>query len=166
MSAGKPDVDFVRCLQRLADVKGSQLIGNLNTLLTLKHLWEAPLITADQIKKKTQTSDIEMEELVAVLEEKDLLTKVRDAKEWVLSDFARKAMGKESPGDLSTVSVQEWIEERLKSGESLRSSELAEDTGLSRTEVTNILRHLRTLGRAIIDPAGPQRGPNTRWIAP
>ena len=166
MSAGKPDIDFVRCLQRLEDTKGAQLIGNLNTLLILKHLWEAPLVTGSQVMDMTQTSPIEMEELVEVLEDEDLLTKVRDAKEWVLSDFARKAMGKESSGDLSTVSVQEWIEERLKSGESLRSSELAEDTGLSRTEVTNILRHLRTLGRAIIDPAGPQRGPNTRWITP
>ncbi|MDO5032649.1 RNA-binding domain-containing protein [Corynebacterium sp.] len=166
MSAGTPDADFVRSLQHLEEAKGHDAISNLTTLIVLWHLWHAPLITFGQVKEKTHSSDIESEELMNELEELDIITRVRDANEWVLSDFSRKAMGKDAAGELATISVQEWIEERLRAGEKLVTTDLAEETGLERREVTNVLRHLRTLGRAIIDPDGPQRGPRTRWIAP
>ena len=62
------------------------------------------------------------------------------------------------------MSIQEWIEAKLVDGESLRSADIADQTGVSVAEAGRILRHLRSLGRAQIDPEGPPRGRGTRWI--
>ena len=95
-----------------------------------------------------------------------LVQRIRDADEWVFSDRARKAMGIMVPGEIAAVSIQEWVEEQLRSGEKLSAREVAENMGVERSEITSILTHLRTLGRAIIDPSGPQRGANARWVSP
>lgn len=64
------------------------------------------------------------------------------------------------------MSIQELLEAKLKSGESIQARRIAAELGTDRREITEILAHLRKLGRAVIDPAGPQRGPATRWITP
>ena len=166
MAAGKPDVAFMQALHRLTDKFSRPIIGSINTKIVLWHLWHAPLITLKQVMNLTQVSSLEANELMDDLAESGIVDQVSDAKEWVLSAPARQLMGKGDSSDFSTVTVQERIEERLKAGEALRSAELAEEVGLDRAEVTQILRHLRTLKRAIIDPSGPSRGANTRWIAP
>lgn len=101
-----------------------------------------------------------MEELVA----RGVLDPVRDAKEWVLSGESRKLLGIVSSGDLATVSVQEWIEAKLNDGEALQSAEVADYAGITTEQAGHIFRHLRHLGRAKIDPAGPPRGRGTRWV--
>ncbi|AKE40089.1 Putative transcriptional regulator with HTH domain [Corynebacterium camporealensis] len=164
MAAGQPDTNFIRGLHNLSQTKGADVTGNVNTLIVLWHLWHSPLITFNQVKEQTQTSPIEVDELMNVLQDYGIVAPVRDAKEWVLTDEVRKTMGMANAGELYIISVQEWIEEKLHAGEQLHASELAKETGLGRKEVTDILRHLRTLGRAQIDPSGPSRGPNTRWI--
>lgn len=166
LAAGKPDVAFIKSLHVLAATYGDDLIASINTLLVLWHLWRSPLVTMKQVLEATQCSRIEATELMASLCEFDIVQPVRDAEEWVLSEKARQAMGKTSTHDFASISIQEWVEGRLKAGEALVASEVAEATGLDRTDITQILRHLRTLGRAKIDPDGPSRGTGTRWIAP
>lgn len=103
-------------------------------------------------------------QVLRLLVERGVLDPVRDAKEWVLSGESRKLLGMASSGDLATVSVQEWIEAKLNDGEALQSAEVADYAGITAEQAGHIFRHLRDLGRAKIDPAGPPRGRGTRWI--
>ena len=90
---------------------------------------------------------------------------IRDsASEWVLSGESRKLLGLAPQGDLATVSVQEWIDAKLNDGAALRSADVAEYAGITTEQAGHIFRHLRDLGRAKIDPAGPPRGRGTRWV--
>ena len=86
------------------------------------------------------------------------------ANEWTLSGEARKLLDLGQADELATVSIQDWIEAKLDDGETLRSADIADQTGISVVEAGRILRHLRGLGKAKIDPEGPPRGRGTRWI--
>ncbi|SES24991.1 ATP-binding protein [Corynebacterium cystitidis] len=165
LAAGQPDTTFMQALAALTESFGPELAESVNTLIVLWHLWHSPMITEKTAMEKTQASRVEVKELMAALRDLGVLDTVRGADEWVLSAKAQKTMGKLKPGEIAAVTVQEWIETRLNSGEALSSAEVSEKTGISRQEATEHLRHLRTLGRAHIDPTGPQRGPGTKWIA-
>lgn len=93
-----------------------------------------------------------------------LIARVRDADQWILGAKARADMGKTKPRDIATVTGQEWIEAQLADAQSLKPAHIAERLGIDRREATAMLRVLRFLGKARIDPQGPRRGPDTRWI--
>lgn len=166
LSAGTPDVGFIKSLHQLAAHFGNEIIFSVNCLIVVWHLWNAPLITEKTAGEKTQANSLEVRQLMETLVDIDLLKPVRDAAEWVLGDTARGLMGKTGARQLAAVSVQEWLETKLSEGDSIRSADAAEALGVPREEITDHLRHLRSLGRAVIDPTGPSRGSNTRWIMP
>lgn len=166
ISAGVPDTQFIEGVHRLAAEHGEEAIVTVRTLLVLWHLRHHPIMTFKDVMGQIQTGRLEARELMDWLQSQDLVQRVSDsAREWVLTDHARAAMGMQDE-PLATVSIQGWIEARLADGGTLTSREVAEELGVPRADITNLLAHLRDLGRAIIDPDGPQRGPATRWKAP
>lgn len=164
LAAQQPDTTFIKGLKKLSQRYGEAAMNSVATLIVLWHLNSAPLITSATASLKTQLTALEVEELMGVLVELGVLDSVAGASEWTLSDEARKLLGLGQAGDLATVSIQEWIEAKLLDGETLQSADIADQTGVSVAEAGRILRHLRSLGRAKIDPDGPTRGRGTRWI--
>ena len=164
LAAQKPDVDFIKGLRRLSKRYGEVVVDSVASLIVLWHLNSAALITATTAVQKTQLTSLEVRELMDDLVDRGLLDSVADANEWTLSGEARKLLNLGQAGELATVSIQEWIEAKLLDGETLRSADIADQTGVSVAEAGRILRHLRSLGRAKIDPEGPPRGRGTRWI--
>ncbi|APT93815.1 hypothetical protein CPHO_12095 [Corynebacterium phocae] len=164
LAAGNPDVEFVKALHALERVFPGMVLTSVSTLIVLWHLWQSPLITLEGVCSKTQSPRLEAMALMEVLVDAGLLQRVREAPEWVLSDTARKIMGRGAAAGFSAVTVEDWIREKLQEGLSLSTAEVAEELGVLRPEVTGILRHLRSTGRATIDPNGPRRGPGVRWI--
>ena len=164
LAAQQPDTNFIKGLRKLSERFGEEVVDSVAALIVLWHLNSAPLITATTAAQKTQFSSLEVHELMDDLVARSLLDPVTDADEWTLSGEARKLLNLGQPGDLATVSVQEWIEAKLHDGAALQSADIADQTGVSVAEAGRILRHLRSLGRAKIDPDGPPRGRGTRWI--
>ena len=163
-AAGNPDVAFIKAIHELQERFSDEVINNLNTMLVLWKLWHAPLITLKQTAHSTQTSALEARELLNALEGFGVLQQINGSDEWVISATAAKFFGQKS-SKTPLVSIQERIEAQLQDGKTVAAAELAEQFGVSRGEITNVLRHLRALGRAQVDPAGPQRGSGTRWVA-
>lgn len=166
LSAGAPDHDFIRGVAGLGEEFGENITKSVDVLVVVKHLYGHPLITLKQFSEEAQRPVSEAKANMEWIESIGLVQRIRDADEWVFSDRARKAMGIMVPGEIAAVSIQEWVEEQLRSGEKISAREVAENMGVERSEITSILTHLRTLGRAIIDPSGPQRGANARWVSP
>lgn len=164
LAAQQPDTNFIKGLRKLSERFGEEVVDSVAALIVLWHLNSAPLITATTAAQKTQLTTLEVHELMDDLVARGLLDPVTDADEWTLSGEARKLLNLGQPGDLATVSVQEWIEAKLHDGAALQSADIADQTGVSVAEAGRILRHLRSLGRAKIDPDGPPRGRGTRWI--
>lgn len=160
IAAQKPDTVFVQGLHRIGQRYGEAVVNSVQALIVLWHLNTSPLITEQVAMEKTQSSGLLVRDLMAELVDLGLLAPVRDASEWVLSAEAAELLNK----DIATVSVQEWVEAKLADGESLQSTDIADFAGISTAEAGRILRHLRSLGRAQIDPSGPTRGRGTRWI--
>lgn len=166
LSAGRPDKDFVVGVHRLTDIHGQEVIHSVFTLIVLRHLFDHPLITLREVASQTQQGELSVRESMDWLGDIGLVQPVSDsAQEWVLTDHARRLLGQETERTVAAVSIQEWLEAKLNSGAGVLAREAAEELGVDREEITGILRHLRTLGRAMIDPGGPQRGPSTRWVA-
>lgn len=165
LAAGQPDADFIRAVRELAAEFGDDMMDSVTVLLVVRHLYLHPMIALKQVIKETQVSEIEARNTMQWLETSGVVDKVRAADEWVLSQRSRQVSGLAGQ-PVATVSVQEWIEERFRGGDELTAREIAVETGMERHEITGILTHLRNLGRAVIVPTGPQRGPNTRWAAP
>ncbi len=163
LAAGKPDVDFIRALYRLAQVFGADEIYSINVLIILAHLHRYPLITFDDVVAKTQISKVEAQQILIWLsEDTGLLKQLENAEEWTLSDRAAELMGK-SARVPSVSNVQHWIQEKLHQGETINAREAAETLGVDRQLITNTLIMLRSQGLAMIDPNGPTRGSNVRW---
>lgn len=166
LSAGRPNVGFIVAVHALIEKYGYEIITAVSTLIVLWHLYFHPLITLREVMKRSQTTELEARALMGFLQDEDIVQQVRDsAQEWVLTDGARKDMGLQGKRALASVSIQDWIEAQLESGAALTNRDIAQAMGVEGSEVTGILRHLRMMGRAMIDPTGPQRGANTRWIA-
>lgn len=162
LSAARPDHGFIRALRGVGKDFDAALLESAFVLVVLRHLFDHPMMTLRQVESTAQMTETEaidaMEWLVAV----GVLEQIRNAREWVLSSRTRRSMGL---NEVSTaaISIQEWIEQKLLAGESVNARQLADEAGVERQEVSDILAHLRTLGRAIIDPEGPSRGPSVRW---
>lgn len=160
LAAQQPDISFIKGLNRLADEFGDRIINNVNTLIVLWHLNASPVITRATAKLKTQTSDNEISEFMDVVQSCGILTQL-SPDEWVLSDKARELL---SPQTNDAMSVEEWINGRLKARIPLTSADIASYAGISAPEAGRILQHLKNEGRIVIDPTGPARGRGTRWI--
>ncbi|MFD4293667.1 hypothetical protein ACFWPA_05695 [Rhodococcus sp. NPDC058505] len=132
----------------------------------LRYLSRAPLMTLRQVCAQTQTGTAEATQIMEWLNEVGVVqTLTERGDEWVLTSAARRALGGALATDVAAVSVQEWIEERLRAGEVVTNRDVVA-TGADGREVTGLLTSLRQSGRAVKDPNGPKRGPGVRWIAP
>lgn len=165
LTAGKPDTGFVKALHELGHMVAHEVLENVNTLIVLWSLREAPLVTINQVRQRTQTTDAEAREFMDFLSSQDLVSRIHDAAEWVLSDASRAAFGYTTEDRVPPISLEEWITAKLSDGHKLEAADIAAKFGIERKEATSHLAHLRSIGRARIDPDGPQRGPRTRWIS-
>lgn len=165
--AARPDTEFVAGLARLRGVFGAETVDAVSTLIVLSHLSRAPLMTLRQVAAQTQTSHTEATQIMEWLTDIGMVQPVTErGDEWVLTSAAREALGGAMATDIAAVSVQDWIEERLRSGESVTNRDVVNATGAAPREVTGLLTYLRNSGRAVKDTEGPQRGPGVRWVAP
>lgn len=164
--ASRPDTNFIAALNLFRRQFGDNIIDAVSTLIVLRHLSRAPLMTVRQVQRETQGGPAESLQVMIWLEDEGLVQPVTSrGDEWVLTSAALACLGSAVPAGLSTVSVQEWVEEHLRAGDSLTNRDIVEATGLDGREVTQLLRYLRQTGRAQIDPDGPSRGPTVRWRA-
>ncbi|WP_137722973.1 ATP-binding protein [Prescottella subtropica] len=165
--ASRPDTAFVAGLARLRHRYGTDTIDAVNTLIVLKHLSKAPLMTLRQVTAQTQTGTSEALQTMEWLVDIDIVQPVTErGDEWVLTSTARTCLGGASGIDIAAVSVQDWIEERLRAGDAVTNRDVVAATGADGKDVTALLRYLRQSGRAVKDPSGPSRGPGVRWVAP
>ena len=164
--ASKPDTEFIAALARLRDVFGADVVDTVTSLIVLRHLSRAPLMTARQVESMTHGAAAESRQVMSWLEDVGVVQSVNDrGDEWVLTSRARTCLGPALTTDVAAVSVQEWIEEHLRAGEWLTNREIVHATGADAREVTGLLSYLRQSGRLQKDPSGPSRGPGVRWGA-
>ncbi len=167
LTASRPDTAFVAGLARLRERFGAESIDAVNTLIVLRHLSSAPLMTLRQVVTQTQAGNTEALQIMEWLVDVGLVQPITErGDEWVLTSVARAGLGGALAVGVAAVSVQQWIEERLRSGEAVTNREVVAATGADRQEVTALLRYLRQSGRAVKDPDGPDRGPGVHWTAP
>ena len=165
LAAGKPDGAFVRGVNDLAQRVAHEVVFSVSTLIVLNHLYHKPLITLNEVVARTETSMAEARELMELLTNYDLLHAVgRKLEQWVLSRRSLAAFGDRAAHGRVHQPVEEWIREQLAQGNSLTARAVAEASGISRQEVTALLRRMRSDGEVRIDPNGPERGANARWI--
>lgn len=163
IAADTPNLTFMSGLHQLTQLHSHKAIDSVNTLIVLWHLFHHPLITLHEVQKKTQTNPLEAKQIMDWMTSTLSITeKARDADEWVLSASTREMFSLDN--EMPTLSIQGWIESKLNSGNSLSAREVAEELGADQKEISRVLRYLRDLGRARIDPSGPTRGPTVRWI--
>lgn len=163
ISAGKPDANFIRGLMRLAEDVPEEVVTSVYVLVILAHLYRNPTLTWQELLAKTGIGEMEARELVDLLvEHRILVAHGERLPQWSLSSQAAKSFSKTQ---VIHKPLEQWIRDQLRSGQSLTARDIANVMGVGRQEVTAILMQLRELGEVKIDPAGPQRGPTTRWIA-
>lgn len=162
-AGANPDVPFVQGLHALAKRFGAP-ISTVGALIILRHLYDAPVISLEVARDKTQQATNETRELLHSLEELGVLVKLNGTDEWGLLTEARSLLGGEGTDEALSDGVQSWAESQLEKGRTLQAAEIADRAGISTQEAGKILRDLRDQGKAKIDPAGPPRGRGTRWI--
>ena len=162
-AGANPDVPFVQGLHALAKRFGAP-ISTVGALIILRHLYDAPVISLEVARDKTQQATNETRELLHSLEELGVLVKLNGTDEWGLFTEARSLLGGEGTDEALSDGVQSWAESQLEKGRTLQAAEIADRAGISTQEAGKILRDLRDQGKAKIDPAGPPRGRGTRWI--
>lgn len=162
MSAAAPDVGFIRLVHAVRYAFPDYVWSSVNTLIVAWALWHHPVITFQQVVKQTQVTELEARELMGFLANIDIVEALsRD--EWVwgsaMKDYVSLPSGADRP-----VSIEAWVHEKSRDG-GVTAAEVAHKYGVERQEVTALLRRLRGQGLVNIDPSGPQRGPNTRWVS-
>ncbi|BAU97151.1 ATP-dependent DNA helicase [Corynebacterium suranareeae] len=166
ISAGRPDTNFVKGILQLSQDYSPEAVQSVLTLVVLRHLFDHPLITLQEVRTQTQSSDLGASELMDWLDEIGLVAAVGDSnKEWTAGPLVLQAFGEEEKTAEVPQGIQGWIEDKLSAGKKITAKEVADELGVPRMEVTETLRMLRQLEKARIDPEGPQRGPTTRWVA-
>ncbi|WP_299139106.1 ATP-binding protein [uncultured Corynebacterium sp.] len=164
LSSGDVDIDFVRSLARLRENYSQGAFESITGLLIARHLMDNKILLTRTAAALMQSYEQQTQDTLLWYASIGYLEQLRDAEEWVLSNNARKLMGLAREGTIASASIQDWILTQLESGEAIVSRKVATELGVDRKIVTDILRHLKNMGRAKIDPTGPQRGPNTRWV--
>lgn len=165
LAVGNPEVDFIAALSQLRARFGSDLIDAVNTKLVLWHLYSNPLLTAVTAASLMQVSAAEATQIMDFLSASVVRPVTAGAREWVLSEDAAVLLRKSGAATGQAITVQAWVEDRLRRGQTLTNREVLSQFGAKRTEVTDLFRQLRRLGKAQIDGSGPSRGPGTRWVA-
>ncbi|HIY94772.1 MAG TPA: hypothetical protein H9821_03790 [Candidatus Rothia avicola] len=115
-----------------------------------------------QVLKQTQVSELEAHELMSFLSERGVIRAV-SSQEWGWGSAMENYLPLSSEAE-EPVSIEVWIRERAHDG-GVTATEVAQKYEVERLEVTALLRKMREQNLLIIDPDGPQRGPNTRWVA-
>ena len=164
LSSGEVDKDFVYALAKLNDHYPDKAFESINGLLIARQLMDHKILLNRSTAALMQVTEQEAQDILQWYSSIGYLERLRNAGEWILSGDARKLMGLNKQGAISSASVQDWILAQLEAGEVLSARETAEELGVDRKVITDILRHLKKMGQATIDPSGPQRGSNTRWI--
>lgn len=165
LSSGRVDEGFVVTLASLIDAYGADLITSVNGLIITRHLMHNPILTTATASQLMQVTQDQATGILHFYESAGVVEQLRDAPEWVFSGDARRIAEIGDSTVHATVTVQEWVEMQLREGKKLSARGIAEELGVEREMVTEILRHLRAVGRAKIDPTGPQRGPGVQWVA-
>ncbi|WP_426705854.1 ATP-binding protein [Corynebacterium auriscanis] len=163
LSSGQVDTGFIQAVSTLKAEFDAPAFESVNGLLIARHLADNPVLLSTTAANLMQVDNEQALGVVQWYESLGFLEKLRQAPEWILSPRARTAMGLVRDGELASTSIQDWILTQLRAGEVISAREVADELGVERTTVTEILRHLRRVGHATIDPQGPQRGANTRW---
>lgn len=164
LSSGRVDTAFVKALTELKGAFGAEPFDSVNGLIIARHLMDNQILLCHTAAQLMQVSEDQAADTLRWYESLGFVEQLREAREWILTTKARSLMGLHIEGHIAATSVQDWILAQLKEGAALTTREVAEELGVDRAIVTGILRHLRTIGQARIDPDGPQRGPNTRWV--
>ncbi|QOQ39762.1 RNA-binding domain-containing protein [Trueperella pecoris] len=164
LDAGNPDLRFVQGLAAMAEA-GVDIRQSVNALIVLRHLVDHPGIDWKVFAEKLQTNDLETRESVDWLTDKGIVEKVGDRiDEWVLTPQLRMLFNVTNVGATRS-EAEKWVRQHLAEGAALTAREISNQLNISTADVTKLLRGLRSEGVAMIDPDGPQRGSNTRWVA-
>ncbi|TQE43865.1 AAA family ATPase [Corynebacterium phoceense] len=164
LSSGSVDAAFIHALVALRERFDAEAFTSVNGLLLARHFMDNKILLLHTAAKLLQLGEPQTLDNLEWYVGLGFLEPLRSAPEWVLSGAAREAMGLEDGSHITSTTVQDWIQTQLRAGASLTTREVADELGIDRHTVTDILRHLRTVGEARVDPSGPQRGPATRWI--
>lgn len=169
LSAGKPNTEFIKALHELEKTPKGKVMRSVFSLIVFRHLWDSPRITKNQVERLSQISSVETLDLMGTLQEAEIVERLKNSDEWVLGSAAPhhpSTAGDTHFGRHKTTALpaEEWIKTQLRSNKPVYAASAAETLGIERSEVTAMLRELRKQGVTHIDPDGPQRGPNTRWI--
>ena len=164
LTSGNVDETFVRALPRLREEFGSDVIDSVNGLIITRHLKDNPILLGSTAARLMQITEDQARERLEWYSQQGLINPLRNAPEWVLSEKAQALLGLNPADRISAVSVEDWIVTQLNNGSVLTSRQVADELGADRKEISEIFAHLRRMGKARIDPAGPKRGPTTKWI--
>ena len=165
LTSGKVDTEFIKALSRLRTIYGSQIFDGVNGLMVARHLAEKPILLLSNAADLMQVSPQMASQILSWYVSLGFLEQLRDAPEWILSAEAHAAFGHKNSSIIKTITTEDWIIAQLQEGKELNSRDIAEELGIERARVTEVLRHLRQMGKARIKPIGPQRGPGVLWIA-
>ena len=165
LDSGKPDVAFVRGLAAVAYQLGVDLRGSVNALIVVRYLVDHPGIVWKTLTEELQTNKLETHEIVDWLTGAGVIEKIGDhVEEWRLTEQCRALFNVSNVG-ATLGEAEKWVRGHLEQGSALMAREIASQLKMDVRDVTKLLRGLRSQGVAMIDPEGPQRGPNTRWVA-
>lgn len=164
LSAGVVNERFVRGLQQARMNFDPQILSSVATLIVLKHLSQYPILTFAQAQAELQASKLQTRETLEQLEVTGFIVKAPGFDQWHLSQDVPKLLAPEQGDESEATSIEDWIERKLAENHAFTAAEISQVFGTQREVITSILRYLRSAGKIMIDPTGPQRGPGTRWI--
>lgn len=163
LEASNPDTDFIVGLAKLAKSRGGEFTTSVNSLIILRHLADDLSLSFSTARKILQTNDIETRDTLDWLTSENILHKVPNSLgEWVLNSAVKDLLAPQQI-ELPSDGMQGWILYHLRQNGSATSRDIATGLRIERSDVTRVLRDLRSAQRVVIDPDGPQRGPGTRW---
>lgn len=165
LPAGRVDTHFIKALSVLRAEFGETIFNSVNGLLVTRHLANNKILTASTASRLMQVPESQAQHTLDWYVSEGFLEQLRDAPEWILSAKARAAFGDKESAAISAVTTEDWIVAQLREGKALNAREVADELGVERESVSELLRHLRDLGKARIAPDSPKRGPSVRWIA-
>ncbi|MDD7687381.1 MAG: putative DNA binding domain-containing protein [Actinomycetaceae bacterium] len=161
LEAGDPDISFI---QGIAKMKPT-IQQSVDALIILRYLIDHPGITWKILKSEMQTNDLETREIIDWLTDENIITRTsKTIDEWALTEECASAFDIKSNGT-SLSDAKTWISKQLEKGSSLNAREVSSLLHIDRLQVTRMFIQLRAEGIAMIDPDGPKRGLNTRWVA-
>ncbi|MCQ9342619.1 RNA-binding domain-containing protein [Corynebacterium kozikiae] len=165
LDAGSPDLSFIQGLAAMAETIEVDIRKSVTALIIVRFLVDNPGMTWHEISENLQTNELETWENIDWLLDMGVIQKTGERfNEWRLTDRCRELFNVSNSAPTAS-EAELWIQQQLQEGEALTTREIADQLKVPAPLVTKLLRGLRTQGVAMIDPEGPQRGSNTRWIS-